>query len=217
MNGIDPNHFYWFYSTVAQSLAALIGIMGIFAVFKLQIVHNQIEKARLSILDFVIDHIASRDIVGHLSTNELITLLRSNIEEWNNYIQAREKLLKEKHDQLAEFISQKSKGDLNIQTNINSCESNITQLKKQKTKHTNWVTEANQKIDNVKSQHTFLNVFKITTGILMFYFISIFVLSIEALSHSDVYFNSIWLDNFMLFLYTAGLGLMYYIFKSVLQ
>lgn len=41
------DHHYWFYSTIAQSLSALIGIVGVFAIFKIQLLVNIIEsKAR---------------------------------------------------------------------------------------------------------------------------------------------------------------------------
>ena len=38
------SHYYWFYSTIAQSLSALIGIVGLFAIFRIQMLVNIIES-----------------------------------------------------------------------------------------------------------------------------------------------------------------------------
>jgi len=41
---ISGDHYYWFYSTLAQSLAALIGVTLVLAVFRLQIVYTNLER-----------------------------------------------------------------------------------------------------------------------------------------------------------------------------
>ena len=46
-------HYHWFYSTLAQSIAAFLGIVGVFAVFRLQIQHLLVEKAFERIRDFL--------------------------------------------------------------------------------------------------------------------------------------------------------------------
>lgn len=46
MSGFDwPNHFSWIFSTFAQSFAAIIGVIGVLAVFRLQIQHNIVRES----------------------------------------------------------------------------------------------------------------------------------------------------------------------------
>jgi len=48
------DHYYWFYSALAQSLAAFLGIIGVFAIFRLQIQHHFVEDAFSKLRDFVL-------------------------------------------------------------------------------------------------------------------------------------------------------------------
>ncbi len=41
---MEPEHYYWTYSTIVQSLAAMIGISAVFAVYHLQVIGDNMEK-----------------------------------------------------------------------------------------------------------------------------------------------------------------------------
>jgi len=50
--GVD--HYYWFYSTLAQSLAALIGVILVIAVFRLQVIYSNLERKQNDFASLVI-------------------------------------------------------------------------------------------------------------------------------------------------------------------
>lgn len=54
MNFNWVDHYHWFYSTLAQSLAAFLGIIGVFAIFRLQIQHNAVEETFSKLRDFIL-------------------------------------------------------------------------------------------------------------------------------------------------------------------
>jgi len=88
--------YYWFYSTSAQVLGALIGLLGIFAVYALQQINNLIEFRRRDLgayfsrpspgtnrdfysLDVLLNATESPDYFSSLKSNETLEQLKSEV------------------------------------------------------------------------------------------------------------------------------------------
>jgi len=86
------NDYYWIYSTLAQSLAALIGITGVFAVFRLQWAEKEIDKA----IQTLRNHISIVSDYSHfnferLTEKELIIEVDKHILDLDKKIEDAEK------------------------------------------------------------------------------------------------------------------------------
>jgi len=79
--GID--HYYWFYSTIAQSLAALIGVTLVIAVFRFQIVYTNLERKKRDAVDLSLD--ANKPANRILPMEEIYKEAKENIKNLENY------------------------------------------------------------------------------------------------------------------------------------
>jgi len=88
---LDYNAYYWIYSTIAQSLAALIGISGVFAVFRFQMLENEISKSIQNIKDFINEiHSWVSPEVGVMSEEGLIQKAQEIINRVDKNIETNE-------------------------------------------------------------------------------------------------------------------------------
>jgi len=81
--------YFWFYSTLAQSLAAFIGVAGIFAVFRLQVVNDQYRRSIESLRIFM-PVVKSKWEYSHYTDDELINHSNQIIEDLKKEIQIKE-------------------------------------------------------------------------------------------------------------------------------
>ena len=127
------NYYYWFYSTITQSLAALIGIVGVFVIFRIQLLINVIENKTKDLQQLVnterwtalgVLNPASIYEDMSISINKIIQSLTNTISNYENMIQKN----------IRNSSSQQGSGNLNeeLQRKKQSIKDRINTLNSQK-------------------------------------------------------------------------------------
>jgi hypothetical protein len=101
------NHYYWFYSTVAQSAAAFIGIIAVFAVFRLQLQHDNVTTSFEKLRKFMLDNDQRNNNVKIVTRNkkELLDYSSDLHNFWANQIVERTKTINSQEKNIEEIIS----------------------------------------------------------------------------------------------------------------
>jgi len=126
----DADFYYWFYSTVAQSLAALIGVGGVFAVFRLQLLEKEAEQTVQNLKDFFLKmdfNMNARAKVASWGFDELFSQIRVELKDIERHLDTKKVRIQEFEKEL----NANAKPD--IQNDISRLKKEQTDLRDRKT------------------------------------------------------------------------------------
>jgi hypothetical protein len=155
----QPESYYWFFSALAQSLAALIGLSGVFIVYRLQIQENRISDA-IKDLQKGLSDITTRDNFNMIRDATMDAVDKEINFREKKILQYKEELEKKPQDQY--YLNEMKREERGIA---------VLKLKKQKVKNEEWYAKQ----------------IRYSALITIIYFIILFISSILGFLHTYTY------------------------------
>ena len=169
--------YNWFYSTLSQSLAAMIGVVGMFIVYRLQIQQDNINNA-LSILKKQAGGYDAADY-SHLSLDEMINLAKNKIKYIKDCIEKDEK-------HIQELSNDNNKTEDEIKRKVNTILSSIQGFKER-------LSEFEIKIKSVEDMDKHKHRIKWLAFPTILWLVVLFILNILGLAFSSFFSqNQFW-------------------------
>lgn len=179
---IPKIEFQWFYSALSQSLAALIGIVGMFIVYRLQIQQNNINNAVRNLQNSMV--VGKPELYSHLSRDETIKEGQYRIKQLQGDIEFQEKMIK----QLDEQLSKGKISELDYNREKDNC-LNIVKNRKQE------IFRFQIRINKIVEREHWRNNIKYSAFVIILYLIGLFCLSLIGLLYSNHFSKNIFLGN----------------------
>jgi hypothetical protein len=179
--------YNWFYSTLAQSLAAMVGVVGMFIVYRLQIQQDNINAAIANMREYLA-RITTQGDFAHLTKEELIGKVEHEIKENNAQI--------DKEKERIEIIKKEanmpqSQKDTIINSHLRTIRKNETEIKGYQIR-----------IDNIKKRDEFRHTIKSLAFPTILALVILFILSVIGLVFSTFFRdNPLWGNIFVVVIF----------------